>query len=140
MPLAPYGRHYAVRRTWQGNDAPAAITVLYAALCTAPVLQTDTGATIQEPGAAEYVRVPVLLDATFVASPDGTASYEDEIVFPEVGSTAWGDIVAIALCSSADLGAGSVFAYETVPLFSPVAGRQPHVPANVLRVAMGLVG
>lgn len=133
MPLAPYGRSYSAKRTWQGSTGPAAIDQLWVALATVEVVDTSIAETITEVAAASYVRKALPLSAANTTIGDtGEGVINGAVVWPLVVEETWGTIVAFALMTTEAIGTGELFAYGTIPATTPIAGDAPTIPASTL--------
>ena len=131
MPLAPFGRKYAAQRVFMGNGAPTVISGLWVALLNEAAIDSSTEATLKEPTAAAYERVPVLMnDANVEVGAGGVGYFKDKIVFPMVMAESWGSIVGYALLTAQT--GGEIFAYDTLPLTIPIGGDVPQIPENTM--------
>jgi hypothetical protein len=75
-------------------------THIYVALCTATILDNDTGTTISEPG-SNYARI---LHDDWKISSGGASSNSDTVVFAQATSGTFGTITHFGLCDAATVG------------------------------------
>lgn len=88
-------------------------TTLYVALCTATVVEGDTGSTITEPSGNGYARVAVTANTTnFPAASGGALSNGVAITGFTASGGSWGTITDIAICDASS--AGNVLAYDAL--------------------------
>lgn len=87
----------------------------YVALCTATIADTDTGATITEPGGGSYARKEVSENGgtspTWDVAASGVVDNTHAITFA-TATASWGTIVAVAICDSGTTGAGNLLFYD----------------------------